>query len=72
MIKTTALVDALCDVLAGRGGVAGAVADEAKTLSEGDLATDADGLGGVVLAGAAMVSVDSDWLGRRVPITKFL
>jgi hypothetical protein len=37
---------------------------KAKTLAEGDLATDVDGLGGVVLAGAATVSVDRDWLGR--------
>jgi hypothetical protein len=46
LIKTTALSMSLCDVLTGRGGVAGAVAGEAKTLGEDDLATDVDGLGG--------------------------
>jgi hypothetical protein len=54
-----------------RGGVASAFAGEARTLGEGDLATDVDGLGCVFLAGAAMVSADNNWLGRRVPITKF-
>jgi hypothetical protein len=46
-----------------RDDVAGAVTGEAKTVGGGDLATDVDGLGGIVLAGTATVPVDSDWLG---------